>query len=180
MQKRAHLRGATEEEEGGEHVLRAFYAGAEPAEILAHYLRRPAPGLSFCRCVEQLAAGRWAGRPDGGSISDGEIVERARQMQRYLSGEDGKGRNPFAVLEVSETAGEGDIHRRFRILSKRVHPDRHGAENRAYWSARQREINEAYRALCDPPSRARWQAWLRLRRQLMRRLAAVEKAVSTK
>lgn len=174
MRRRAYLRPVFDSDEPLEHLVRAFYAHPHPADILALYLDRPIPGYSFRGGVEQLAAGRFARGQRARPVPDSEIMERAKRMLRWLDGEEADGKSPHEILGVSQSASDREILRRYRVLSKRVHPDRHGTGDQGYWSARQRAVNEAFQALSDPESRALWRTRFEHRKQLLRRLWAVE------
>ncbi|HEY1777582.1 MAG TPA: J domain-containing protein [Solirubrobacteraceae bacterium] len=59
------------------------------------------------------------------------------------------GQNPFAVLGVSEAAGEAEIHAAYRAAVRRTHPDAGG--NAADFEA----VQDAFETLRDPLARAR-------------------------
>src|SRR5919197_6024111 len=58
----------------------------------------------------------------------------------------------YELLQVSPSAELETIHRVYRMLAQRYHPDNQESGN----SARFREISEAYRILSDPEERARY------------------------
>ncbi len=58
----------------------------------------------------------------------------------------------YEVLQVSATAEPDTIHRVFRLLAQRFHPDNKETGN----ETRFREIHAAYSALSDPEKRARY------------------------
>jgi curved DNA-binding protein CbpA len=60
----------------------------------------------------------------------------------------------YEVLQVSVNAEPETVHRVYRILAQRYHPDNADTGN----DARFRQIAEAYRVLSDPEERARYDA----------------------
>jgi len=68
-------------------------------------------------------------------------------------------RTHYETLGVARTAATEEIKKRFRELARRYHPD---VASTADAAGRFREINEAYRVLCDPARRALYDAELKL------------------
>lgn len=62
------------------------------------------------------------------------------------------GRDAYAVLGVSPSAGEPEIRAAYRKRVKAEHPDKHGGSEAAH--ARFLEIQAAYHVLSDPARRA--------------------------
>src|SRR6185369_7155299 len=60
----------------------------------------------------------------------------------------------YDVLQISVTAEPETVHRVYRILAQRYHPDNAETGN----GQRFRQIAEAYRVLSDPVERARYDA----------------------
>lgn len=60
-------------------------------------------------------------------------------------------RDYYAVLGVANAAGIEDIKRRFRNLAKQAHPDVAGESAERFLA-----LQEAYRVLCDPVARERY------------------------
>ena len=58
----------------------------------------------------------------------------------------------YELLQVSASAELETIHRVYRLLAQRYHPDNQETGN----PPRFREISEAYRVLSDPEERARF------------------------
>lgn len=58
----------------------------------------------------------------------------------------------YELLQVSMSAEIETIHRVYRMLAQRYHPDNQETGNRSRFS----EISEAYRVLSDPQERARY------------------------
>lgn len=58
----------------------------------------------------------------------------------------------YEVLQISSTAEPDTIHRVYRMLAQRFHPDNQETGN----DSRFREINDAYQLLCDPVRRAQY------------------------
>jgi curved DNA-binding protein CbpA len=58
----------------------------------------------------------------------------------------------YETLQISPNAEPETIHRVFRLLAQRFHPDNKDTGN----DARFREVTEAYRVLSDPEERARY------------------------
>jgi len=58
----------------------------------------------------------------------------------------------YEILQVSATADPETIHRVYRLLAQRFHPDNHETGN----AARFRAISEAYTVLSNPEERARY------------------------
>jgi hypothetical protein len=61
------------------------------------------------------------------------------------------GQDHYAVLGVGRDASRHDIHRAYRTLARRYHPDVYGELDAA---SRFREISDAYEVLYDPAKRA--------------------------
>jgi curved DNA-binding protein CbpA len=61
----------------------------------------------------------------------------------------------YTVLGVRRDASPGDIHRAYRSLARRYHPDVYGGHDAA---PRFREISDAYDVLHDPAKRAAYDA----------------------
>src|SRR5437867_4412542 len=74
----------------------------------------------------------------------------------------------YEVLQISSNAEPETIHRVYRLLAQRFHPDNKetGSESRF------REINEAYQALSDPERRAQYDIGHQRLRQERWRLVA--------
>jgi curved DNA-binding protein CbpA len=74
----------------------------------------------------------------------------------------------YELLQISATAEPDTIHRVYRLLASRFHPDNKetGDANRF------RAISDAYRVLSDPEARARYDVGYEQRRQQRWRLAA--------
>lgn len=153
---------------GIKYLVRLLASFTQPKEVLTAYLGRSLRGFSFRRAVEEVAGGAFGGQRSG--TPSGEIVVRAASLLRWLDGEEMDGRDPHTVLGVSRSATKQAIVHRYRILSKRVHPDRHSSARQDYWCARQKEVNEAYRMLTDPKFRTQWEARVEKRKQLLLRL----------
>lgn len=66
----------------------------------------------------------------------------------------------YETLQVSRNAEPEVIERAYRTLSMKYHPDRAPAPERRSATRRMQAINEAYRVLRDPESRARYDAAL--------------------
>jgi curved DNA-binding protein CbpA len=66
--------------------------------------------------------------------------------------EDEKAQDYYEVLQVSASAELETIHRVYRLLAQRFHPDNHETGS----SARFRLISEAYGVLSNPEERARY------------------------
>ncbi len=60
----------------------------------------------------------------------------------------------YEILQVSVNAEPDTVHRVYRLLAQRFHPDNKETGN----ATRFREITEAYHVLSDPESRARYDA----------------------
>src|SRR5689334_10161502 len=65
----------------------------------------------------------------------------------------------YALLGVSENAGEAELRRVWRRLAKRFHPDHAGPHTTASFQ----KISAAYAVLCDPVARASYDRWRRAR-----------------
>jgi curved DNA-binding protein CbpA len=73
----------------------------------------------------------------------------------------------YELLQISVNAEPETVHRVYRLLAQRFHPDNAETGN----DARFRQIAEAYRILCDPAERARYDALHERQRQERWRLA---------
>ncbi len=60
----------------------------------------------------------------------------------------------YETLQISPSAEPETVHRVYRLLAQRYHPDNAESGN----AARFREISDAYRVLSDPEERARYDA----------------------
>jgi curved DNA-binding protein CbpA len=58
----------------------------------------------------------------------------------------------YEILQISPNAEPETVHRVFRLLAQRYHPDNADTGNEAHF----RTLNEAYRVLSDPEQRARY------------------------
>jgi curved DNA-binding protein CbpA len=58
----------------------------------------------------------------------------------------------YEVLQISVNAEPETVHRVYRLLAQRFHPDNHESGN----EQRFRELNEAYQVLSDPERRAKY------------------------
>jgi curved DNA-binding protein CbpA len=58
----------------------------------------------------------------------------------------------YEILQISPNAEPETVHRVFRLLAQRFHPDNAETGNEAHF----RVLNEAYRVLSDPEERARY------------------------
>ena len=58
----------------------------------------------------------------------------------------------YEILQISPNAEPETVHRVYRLLAQRFHPDNHESGN----ESRFRAIAEAYRVLSDPEERARY------------------------
>jgi curved DNA-binding protein CbpA len=74
----------------------------------------------------------------------------------------------YEALQVSPSAEPETIHRVYRLLAQRWHPDNTETGN----AARFRDISEAYRVLSDPEQRAKYDAVHAAQRQERVRLVA--------
>ena len=63
-------------------------------------------------------------------------------------------RNPYDILGVAKSAGEGDVKKAFRKLAKQYHPDRNKDDPKA--KDKFAEVNSAYEILGDPEKRAQF------------------------
>jgi curved DNA-binding protein CbpA len=74
----------------------------------------------------------------------------------------------YEVLQISSNAEPETVHRVFRLLAQRFHPDNQetGSENRF------REVNSAYQVLSDPEQRAKYDVGYQKQRQERWRFAA--------
>ena len=157
-----------------EHLIRLISDFSFPKDILTAYLCRPLVGVSIRRGIEQIAKGKFGRNLHRRPLSDGEIMTRAQQLLRWLDGKESDVKNPYEVLGLNYSASPAQTLHRYRVLSKRVHPDRHTPARQDYWSARQQEVNQAYQILSDPESRAQYLARVAERKDLLRRLWQVE------
>ena len=66
-------------------------------------------------------------------------------------------KDAYAVLGVARSASRLAIHRRYRQLAKRLHPDRNPAPDAA---ERFRDLHSAYQTLIDADARRALDAWL--------------------
>lgn len=66
--------------------------------------------------------------------------------------EEGRAQDYYEVLQVSASAELETIHRVYRLLAQRFHPDNRDTGN----PSRFREISEAYNVLSNPEERARY------------------------
>jgi curved DNA-binding protein CbpA len=75
----------------------------------------------------------------------------------------------YEILQISPNAEPETVHRVFRLLAQRFHPDNTETGNEAHF----RVLNEAYRVLSDPEQRARYDiTHARLRQERWRLVAS--------
>jgi curved DNA-binding protein CbpA len=74
----------------------------------------------------------------------------------------------YETLQISANAEPETVHRVYRLLAQRYHPDNKETGN----PARFRQLNEAYKVLGDPAERARYDAIYERQRQARWRLAS--------
>lgn len=66
----------------------------------------------------------------------------------------------YRTLQVTRDAEPEVIERAYKALSRKYHPDRRDASERAWATRRMQRLNEAYGVLRDPRARARYDARL--------------------
>ena len=81
----------------------------------------------------------------------------------------------YEVLQISVSAEPETVHRVYRLLAQRYHPDNADTGN----EARFRQVSEAYRVLSDPEERARYDARHERQRQERWRFAQMSATVDT-
>jgi curved DNA-binding protein CbpA len=81
----------------------------------------------------------------------------------------------YETLQISANAEPETVHRIYRMLAQRYHPDNAETGN----DARFRQIAEAYRVLSDPNERARYDAVYERQRQARWRLANLSATADT-
>jgi curved DNA-binding protein CbpA len=74
----------------------------------------------------------------------------------------------YETLQISPNADPDMVHRVYRLLAQRFHPDNSQTGD----AARFRQLHDAYRVLSDPESRARYDVAYNEARQLRVRLVA--------
>jgi len=79
----------------------------------------------------------------------------------------------YELLQISPAAEPETVHRVYRLLAQRFHPDNADTGN----DARFRQIAEAYRVLSDPAERARYDARHERQRQERWRFAQLSEQV---
>jgi curved DNA-binding protein CbpA len=67
----------------------------------------------------------------------------------------------YETLQISPNAEPDTVHRVYRMLAQRFHPDNRDTGN----ATRFREVTEAYQVLSDPERRAQWDVVYQQRRQ---------------
>lgn len=65
-------------------------------------------------------------------------------------------RNYYEILDVTPTASQDEIRRRYRELAKQYHPDANQAQGIEWAHQKMAELNEAYDVLKDPARRAQY------------------------
>src|SRR5687767_6326139 len=70
----------------------------------------------------------------------------------YTTTDEGQAQDYYEVLQVSASAELETIHRVYRLLAQRFHPDNRETGN----PSRFRQISEAYTVLSNPEERARY------------------------
>lgn len=81
----------------------------------------------------------------------------------------------YEALQISANAEPETVHRVYRLLAQRYHPDNAETGN----DVRFREIAEAYRILSDPDERARYDAVYERQRQARWRIASLSETADT-
>src|SRR5688572_33424037 len=83
---------------------------------------------------------------------------------------DGKSLDCYEVLQVNPTAESETIHRVYRLLAQRFHPDNKETGN----DARFREIHESYVTLSDAAKRAKYDIYYHQQKQDRWRLVSAD------
>ncbi len=81
---------------------------------------------------------------------------------------DGPPLDYYETLQISPNAEPETVHRVYRMLAQRFHPDNNETGN----ATRFREVTEAYEVLCDPERRAQYDVVYQRQRQDRWRLVA--------
>ncbi len=81
----------------------------------------------------------------------------------------------YEILQVSVNAEPETVHRVYRLLAQRYHPDNAETGN----DGRFRQITEAYRVLSDPHERARYDATYHRQREARWKLANLGSSADT-
>lgn len=66
--------------------------------------------------------------------------------------------NYYDMLELAADASQQDIARAYRRLARACHPDLQPSEKREWAEVQMKRLNEAYAVLCDPETRACYDA----------------------
>jgi curved DNA-binding protein CbpA len=81
----------------------------------------------------------------------------------------------YETLQISANAEPDTIHRVYKLLAQRFHPDNAESGN----AGRFREISDAYRVLSNPEERARYDATYERQRQARWQLASYSKSADS-
>jgi curved DNA-binding protein CbpA len=94
-------------------------------------------------------------------------MRRVRALQHESVMADEAPVDLYETLQISANAEPETVHRVYRLLAQRYHPDNADTGN----AGRFREISEAYRVLSDPQERARYDVHYERQRQARWHLA---------
>ena len=59
----------------------------------------------------------------------------------------------YKILGVSKTASDADIKKAFKTMARKYHPDMHPEAEKAKWTEKFKDLNEAYTVLSDKQKR---------------------------
>lgn len=72
----------------------------------------------------------------------------------------------YKILEVHPEASGEVIHKAYRTLAQKYHPDRYHTTHKSRMNTRMQELNEAYAVLSDPARRTRYnQGYSRIQKE---------------
>jgi len=119
-------------------------------------VRVSAPGGINGRIGAHKAHVRWSERSQGGTFVSGlQFDDGARQKEtRKSTSEDDAAVDHYEVLQLSPKADSDTIHRVFRVLAQRFHPDNRETGNEENF----KRVLTAYEVLSDPVKRASFDA----------------------
>jgi curved DNA-binding protein CbpA len=113
--------------------------------------------------------------PDHVFLRRTHSLRRVRALQTAVAMPEDTAVDHYETLQISVNAEPDTVHRVYRLLAQRYHPDNAETGN----DARFRQIAEAYRVLSDPTERARYDAVYERHRQARWRLANLSDTVDT-
>lgn len=83
----------------------------------------------------------------------------------------------YKILGVGKTATDAEIKKAFKQQARKCHPDLHPEAEKAKWTEKFKDLNEAYTVLSDKQKRTIMTKWAKKATKIMRAAAGLPAAV---